>query len=183
MMNKILMISLFLITTTTFAQKYATRTGYLGFFSKTNMEDIKANNNNVSYVIDWATGDIQVSALQTNFKFEKALMEEHYNENYIESSKFPKATFKGKIQNVSSVNIKKDGVYKAKITGNLDIHGISKSYTAEVTFKVAGGKINAETKFNVKCSDHSIKIESSLKNNISDNMEVTAKAELTELKK
>ncbi len=182
-MKSIIFASLLLITTSAFAQKYATRTGFLGFYSKTNMEDIKANNNNVSYVIDWATGDIQVSALQTNFKFEKALMEEHYNENYVESAKFPKATFKGKIENVAAVNIKKDGVYKTKISGNLDIHGVSKAYSSEVTFKVAGGKVNAETKFNVKCVDHNIKIEANLKNNIAESIEVTAKAELTEFKK
>ncbi len=182
-MKNLFFISLFFVTTSVYSQKYATRTGYLGFYSKTNMEDIKANNNNVSYVIDWATGDIQVSALQSNFKFEKALMEEHYNENYVESSKYPKTTFKGKIQNVGSVNFKKDGVYKTKIIGNLDIHGVSKSYTAEATFKVSSGKVIAETKFNVKCADHNIKIEANLKNNISESIEVSAKAELTEFKK
>ncbi len=96
---------------------------------------------------------------------------------------YSSATFKGKIENVTSVNIKKDGVYKTKISGNLDIHGVSKAYSSEVSFKVTGGKINAETKFKVKCADHNIKIEANLKNNISESIEVSAKAELTEFKK
>ncbi len=147
------------------------------------MEDIKANNESVTYIIDWATGEIQISALQTNFKFEKALMQEHYNENYVESTKFPKATFKGKIENVGAINIKKDGTYTANVSGALDIHGVSKNYTTKATFKVSGGHVVAETKFNVKCADHKIKIEANLKNNISESIEVSAKADLTELKK
>jgi hypothetical protein len=95
-------------------QKFFTRNGHLGFFSKTNMEDIKANNESVTYIMDLSTGEINISALQTNFQFEKALMQEHYNENYVESSKFPKAIFKGKIDDMSKVNFKMEGVYNAK---------------------------------------------------------------------
>ncbi len=179
----ILSIALLSAVSATQAQKYFTRNGHLGFFSKTNMEDIKANNESVTYIVDWSTGEIQISALQTNFKFEKALMQEHYNENYVESSKFPKATFKGKIDNVSAINIKKDGTYTATVTGALDIHGVSKNYTTKATFKVSGSHVIAETKFNVKCADHNIKIEANLKNNISESIEVSAKADLTELKK
>jgi polyisoprenoid-binding protein YceI len=179
----ILSIALLASVSATQAQKYFTRNGHLGFFSKTNMEDIKANNESVTYIVDWTTGEIQISALQTNFKFEKALMQEHYNENYVESTKFPKATFKGKIENVNAINIKKDGTYTANVSGSLDIHGVSKYYTTKATFKVSGGHVVAETKFNVKCADHNIKIEANLKNNISESIEISAKADLTELKK
>ncbi len=164
-------------------QKFFTRNGHLGFFSKTNMEDIKANNESVTYIMDLTSGEINISALQTNFQFEKALMQEHYNENYMESSKYPKAIFKGKIDDMSKVNFKMEGVYNAKVSGNLEIHGVSKPYTVDAVFKVGGGHVVAETNFKVKCADHNIKIESSLKNNIAETIDVNAKADLTELKK
>jgi hypothetical protein len=165
------------------AQKFFTRNGHLGFFSKTNMEDIKASNESVTYIMDLSTGEINISALQTNFQFEKALMQEHYNENYVESSKFPKAIFKGKIDDMSKVNFKMEGVYNAKVSGNLEIHGVTKPYSVDAVFKVGGGHVLAETNFKVKCADHNIKIESSLKNNIAESIDVNAKADLTELKK
>jgi hypothetical protein len=183
MKKQILMAAIMASSVAGFSQKYFTRTGYLSMFSKTGMEDIKAANENVTYIVDWATGDIQVSALQTNFKFEKAFMQEHYNENYMESTKFPKATFKGKIENVSSVNIKKDGTYTAKVSGTMELHGVAKPYSTTATFKVAGGHVAADAKFTVKCSDHNVKIEERFKNNISDSIEIKAKADLTELKK
>ncbi len=164
-------------------QKFFTRNGHLGFFSKTNMEDIKANNESVTYIMDLSTGEINISALQTNFQFEKALMQEHYNENYVESSKFPKAIFKGKIDDMTKVNFKMEGVYNAKISGNLEIHGVTKPYSVDATFKVGGGHVVAETHFKVKCADHNIKIEASLKNNIAESIDVNAKADMTELKK
>jgi polyisoprenoid-binding protein YceI len=164
-------------------QKFFTRNGHLGFFSKTNMEDIKASNESVTYIMDLSTGEINISALQTNFQFEKALMQEHYNENYVESSKFPKAIFKGKIDDMSKVNFKMEGVYNAKVSGNLEIHGVTKPYSVDAVFKVGGGHVLAETNFKVKCADHNIKIESSLKNNIAESIDVNAKADLTELKK
>jgi len=164
-------------------QNFFTRNGHLGFFSKTNMEDIKANNESVTYIMDLTSGEINISALQTNFQFEKALMQEHYNENYMESSKYPKAIFKGKIDDMSKVNFKMEGVYNAKVSGNLEIHGVGKPYTVDAVFKVGGGHVVAETNFKVKCADHNIKIESSLKNNIAETIDVNAKADLTELKK
>ena len=77
------------------AQKVFTKNGLVSFFSTTKMEDIKADNNQVLCVLNTQTGDLQFSLLTKGFHFAKALMEEHFNENYIESSKFPKATFKG----------------------------------------------------------------------------------------
>jgi polyisoprenoid-binding protein YceI len=184
-MNKSLIIFCIVVLSSfqMMGQKFFTRNGHLGFFSKTNMEDIKASNESVTYIMDLSTGEINISALQTNFQFEKALMQEHYNENYVESSKFPKAIFKGKIDDMSKVNFKMEGVYNAKVSGNLEIHGVTKPYSVDAVFKVGGGHVLAETNFKVKCADHNIKIESSLKNNIAESIDVNAKADLTELKK
>lgn len=165
------------------AQKYFTRSGYLGFFSKTSMEDIKADNNKVTFVIDAATGQIEISALQTAFEFEKALMQEHYNENYVESEKYPKATFKGKLENIGAIQFTKDGVYQTKAVGELSIHGVTKTVSIPATITVKGGVITAEAKFSVSCKEYNIEIPAAVKDNINDKIDVFTKAILQELKK
>ncbi|MBA4322227.1 MAG: YceI family protein, partial [Odoribacter sp.] len=98
-------ITLLLVLFTVFfaanAQKYMTKNGFIGFFGHTPMEDIKADNNQVSSILDISTGELVFQALIKSFHFERALMEEHFNENYLESDKFPKSGFKGKITNLS----------------------------------------------------------------------------------
>ena len=165
------------------AQKYFTKTGYIGFFSKTAMEDIKADNNKVSTVLDAATGQVEFSALVKAFAFEKALMEEHFNENYMESSTFPKATFKGKVENMSAINLKKDGSYASKVSGELTIHGVTKTITSDATFDVKGDMITAQTKFFVNPEDYQIEIPEVVKDKISKNIEVTVLSKLEPLKK
>src|SRR5690606_1745103 len=82
---------------------YFTKQGYISFYSHTSVEDIKAENNQVLSIIDFETGDIAITLLMKSFQFEKALMQEHFNENYIESDKYPKANFSGRIQNIKDV--------------------------------------------------------------------------------
>lgn len=170
-------------TTAVNAQKYFTKTGYIGFHSHTDIEDIKGDNNVATLVLDAATGSIEVAILVKSFHFEKALMEEHFNENYMESTKFPKANFKGKIANMASVDLKKDGSYTAQISGDLTMHGVSKPVTTNGTFKVVGGKISAETKFVVNPKDFGIAIPDVVKKQISEKVEISVKAKLEELVK
>jgi hypothetical protein len=94
------------------AQKFMTKNGYIGFYSHTPVEDIKADNNQVASVLDVSTGEIAFQVLIKSFQFEKALMQEHFNENYLESDKFPRSTFSGKITNISEVNFSKTGNMK-----------------------------------------------------------------------
>src|SRR6186997_2075554 len=98
-MKKIIFCLLVSITAnvTAYSQKYFTKNGLISFFSKAQLENIKADNNQVLSTIDVATGSIQFSVLINGFHFPKATMEEHFNEDYMESGKYPKATFKGKI--------------------------------------------------------------------------------------
>src|SRR5687768_4455396 len=103
--------------------KYFTKTGKISFYSKAPMEDIEAKNKTVAAVMDIKTGALQFSVLMKSFEFEKALMQEHFNENYVESDKFPKADFKGSVVNNSSVNYSKDGTYNTMVKGKLTIHG------------------------------------------------------------
>lgn len=165
------------------AQTYFSKNAYVGFFSSTKMEDIKADNNKANVVFLKETGEIQFSVLMKAFEFEKALMQEHFNENYVESDKFPKASFKGKIENPSAINLSKDGVYPVKVVGEMNMHGVTKPITVNANFKVAGGKIACDSKFSVKPEDYNITIPNTVRDNIASTIDVTVKANLEELKK
>lgn len=171
------------VTLTASAQKYYTKSGLVHFFSDAKMEDIKADNNSASCVVDAGTGAMEWSLLNKGFTFESAFMQEHFNENYMESDKYPKSTFKGSITNMSSVNLKKDGTYNATVTGDLTMHGVTKNITTNATFTVAGGKISCTSKFYVKPSDYGINIPGDKKDSISNNIEITVSGNLQELKK
>lgn len=163
------------------AQKYITKDGYIGFFSHAPVEDIKADNNQVASVIDTSTGDMVFQVLIRSFHFVKTLMEEHFNENYLESDKFPKSTFTGKIVNLSDINFSKPGTYNANVEGDITIHGVTKKVTAKGTIEVVDGGINATSKFNIAPEDYNITIPSVVRNNIAKIVEVTVTIRYTPL--
>jgi hypothetical protein len=166
----ILIFGLFLAAN---AQKYMTKNGYIGFFSSTPIEDIKADNNQVASVIDISTGEIVFQVLIKSFHFEKALMEEHFNENYLESEKFPKSTFKGKITNLTAVNFSKPGQYGVTVEGDLNIHDATNKVSVKGSIDVVSGGINANSKFNIVPEDYRISIPGVVRNSIAKNIEVT----------
>ncbi len=100
-------------------------------------------------------------------------MEEHFNENYLESDKIPKSTFTGKIVNLSDIHFSKSGTYDATVEGDITIHGVTKKVIAKGTFEVAEGGINATSKFSVAPEDYKITIPSVVRNNIAKIVEVT----------
>lgn len=155
------------------AQKYMTRNGYIGFFSHTPLEDIKAANNQVASVLDIATGEIVFQVLIKSFKFDKALMEEHFNENYLESEKFPKSTFTGKITNFSDIDFSENGTYDVTVEGDLTIHGVTNRVSARGTVEVRPDGISAGSKFNIVPEDYKIEIPGLVRNNIARSLEIT----------
>ena len=159
--------------TTGTAQKYFTKNGSISFFSTTAIEDIKADNNQVMAVINTQNGELQFSLLTKGFHFKKALMEEHFNADYMESDKFPKSTFKGSITDISKVNFTTDGTYPASVSGGLTIHGVTKNTTANGTITVKGGKIAGTSKFVVTVADFGISIPKIYRDNIAKTVEVT----------
>jgi polyisoprenoid-binding protein YceI len=161
------------LTTLASAQKYATRTGFVRFFSKTPMENIEATTHQASCIADIATGEVVAKILISSFQFEKALMQEHFNENYMESTKFPKSTFKGKITNLDKIDFKKDGTYSAEVTGDLTMHGVTKNISTSGTIEVAKGVITAKAKFKVVPKDYGIQIPQLVENKIAKEMEIT----------
>src|ERR1039458_3627063 len=120
---------------------YLTHTGHVWFYSHTPMEDIEGHNYQVGANLNSSTGDMAFSMLIKGFEFRRALMQEHFNENYMESDKYPKSTFKGKISNFSSINFDKNGTYKATVTGDLMMHGITKDISAAGTITVTSDSV------------------------------------------
>lgn len=165
----ILLLGLF---TAVNAQKYMTKTGYIGFFSHTSLEDIKGDNNQVASVLDTSTGDIVFQVLIKSFHFERALLEEHFNENYLESDKFPKSTFTGKITNLPAISFTKNGSYDVIVEGDLNIHGVSQKVTAKGSIEVVTGGINANSKFTLNPEDYKIEIPGLVRDKIARTLDV-----------
>ncbi|PYF75186.1 YceI family protein [Pedobacter nutrimenti] len=146
----------------------------LSFFSSTALEDIEAGSNAATAVLDVKTGNFLFKVSNTSFQFKKKLMQEHFNENYMESDKYPWSTFKGKIREI--IDPAKNGNYVLTADGNLDIHGVSKAYQVKINISIDKGLISAKTVFRVKLSDHQIKIPSIVFKNIAESVEVRAAA-------
>lgn len=181
MLKKNLFVIVALLSLSTLAQaqdKYFTKTGKITFSSKAPLEDIEAKNKTAAAIIDIKTGAIQFSVLMKGFEFEKALMQEHFNENYVESNKYPKAEFKGAVVNNKDINYTKDGTYPAIVKGQLTIHGVTQTIEAPGTIKVADGKIEATSTFNIRLSDYKISIPSVVKDKINNNVKVTVDTKL-----
>lgn len=182
-MQKCLFIiaALLVFTTTASAQWLFTRDAYVKFFSDAKIEDIEAVNKSGTAVLDVATGKMEWKVLIKNFLFEKALMQDHFNENYMESTKYPIATFKGQITNLNEVNLTKDGTYNANVSGKMTIHGVERDVNVAGVIIVGGGVIKIHSDFFVKCSDYNIKIEAQKVSNIANEIKVTVAATLTPL--
>jgi hypothetical protein len=162
--------------------KYFTKSGKIEFYSSAPLEDIEAKNKTVMAVLDSKSGALQFSVQMKGFEFDKALMQEHFNENYVESDKFPKAEFKGTITNNGDINYSKEGSYTAKVKGKMTIHGVTKDVETTGTVKVSGDKLEANSVFNILLSDYDVKIPSVVKDKISNSIKITVETKLEPLK-
>lgn len=154
------------------AQKYMTKGGTIKFYSDTPVEKIEASNRQVNSALDFSTGNFVFKVLIRGFEFEKALMQEHFNENYMESEKYPNSTFNGKILNIKDVNTAKDGVYKVVAEGDLSMHGVTNKIKVNGTLEIQGGKILGKATFNVAPADYNITIPKAVIKNISESIQV-----------
>lgn len=151
-----MLIALSAFAFTTDQKIYQTKSGKVSFFSATLIENIAAVNNQVDSKLS-NNGQMIFQLAIRGFRFENATMQEHFNENYMESDKFPKAVFKGKITNIAEVNFDKDGTYKTAVAGELEIHGVKQNVTATGTIDVKAGKVAAKSSFKIKLADYGIK--------------------------
>ena len=156
------------------AQKYLTREGYIKFYGSTAMENIEATTKQASSVIDASNNAIVFQVLLNSFGFEKALMQEHFNENYVESEKYPKAVFKGKIE--GDVDYGKPGTYDVMVKGNMNLHGVDK--TVETKAKVIiedDDVVKLSATFKLVPEEYDIAIPDVVREKIAKEMEVTVK--------
>jgi polyisoprenoid-binding protein YceI len=151
-----------------FSQKVMTRSGEIKFeASMPAFEEVAAKNNSVSCVL----------ALVKAFRFKVPLMEEHFNENYIESDQFPKSTFKGKVANFDTSKIT-SGKATFDVEGDLTLHGVTQKVKTKITFAKSGEKLISTCVFKVKPIDYKIKIPSVVKSKIAETVEINLKFEL-----
>jgi polyisoprenoid-binding protein YceI len=153
--------------------KYIDRSGNASFFSSAPVEDIEAHNNQAVSILDIEAGEIVASMLMKSFDFRKALMQEHFNENYVESNKYPKATFKGKITNLDQFDVTKDGTYTLDVSGEITLHGVTKPLSVKAEAIVNDGKIKAKAVFPLVVKDFKIEIPRLVRNNIAEKVQVT----------
>ena len=145
---------------------FETRQGNITFFSSAPLEDIEAKNNKVISLLNVRNNEIAVRVPIKQFQFRNRLMQEHFNENYMESERFPYATFKGKIN--EKVDFSKPGTYNVTAAGDLNVHGVSRKRTLNGILRVTDSGMLLETKFDIPLADHNIKIPRLVFNKIAE---------------
>lgn len=167
------MLFLFVIHKVDGQVRYMDRAGEVSFFSKAPLENIEAHTDQALCILDASSGEVAASMLMKTFRFEKALMQEHFNEKYVESDKYPKATFTGKITNLSEINFNENGTYNARVQGEITIHGVTRSLEALVEFVVSDNAIAATGTFPLRVKDFKITIPTLVVRNIAEVIDIT----------
>jgi hypothetical protein len=185
-MKTTLLLALLLLcgTATSHGQeKFVSKNGHIWFFSQTPLETIEAHNNQAASILTPSTGEMVFQLLIKSFKFERALMEEHFNENYMESAKYPKSDFKGKIVNLKDIDFSTDGSYKAEVEGKLTIRNKTNTVKQTGTVVVKGRRITVKAKFDVVPQDYGIEIPSVVRDKIAKTVAVSVDMEYQPYKK
>lgn len=160
---------------------YSTTSGNTRFSSETPLENIKAENKKSQAILNTATGELAIRMNMRDFVFPNKLMQEHFNENYMESEKYPTGTFSGKMDKV--IDYTKDGEYDASATGKFTVHGVTKNRTISGKMKIEGGKISINSDFQVPLSDHKIDVPEIVFVKIAQKIDVKAQYVLMPVKK
>lgn len=154
------------------AQIFTAKNGEISFHSDSPLEDIDAKNKNVMSLLNTNSRDMLFTVKIKSFEFKDKLMQEHFNENYLESDKYPDATYKGKIN--EAIDFTKDGTYPATTTGKLKIHGVERDITEKGTIIISGGGQNILLNCNMKVrlADYKIEIPKLVVTNIAEVIDV-----------
>ena len=156
---------------------YFTRSGTISFYSSAILEDIEAINDQVTCVLDLETGEVAFRVPIPGFTFKNGLMQEHFNENYLESEKYPHASFKGNIDAWDSINLSNEP-QKVTLTGMMNIHGVSHEIKDMGMISKIDGQVRGSAKFNIIVADYEIKIPKIVRDNIAKIVEVTVNLNL-----
>lgn len=172
-MKKIIIALAVCLSLSIHAQIYTAKAGAttISFYSEAPLENIEAVNKSASIVLKTTSNEIQMSVSIQNFKFKNALMEEHFNENYMESVKYPKCVFKGKIN--EPVDYTKEGENKVTVTGKMELHGVTRDVTMDGTITKTGNELKLYSKFKIRVADYNIKVPSMYVKNIAEVVDVT----------
>jgi hypothetical protein len=158
--------------------RYFTKTGYLSFLSETLVENIFAESNEATSFLDVKTGEVAFAVPITSFQFKIKLMQEHFNENFMESEKFPKATFSGKIENFSQFDINSKNPQNFIVRGKMNLHGTNQDVTSNVVLTVTSpGKITGTSTFKLMPENYTITIPSVVGMKIAKEVTITVKAD------
>ncbi len=158
--------------------KYITKTGYVSFLSETMLENIFGESNEASSLVDLKTGEIVYSIPIKSFHFKIKLMEEHFNENYMESEKFPKALFSGKLEGFDKFSINSTSPQSFKVSGEMTMHGVKKQITSmAILTAISKTRLHGETTFKLKPTDYSIEIPSAVGMKIAEEVDIKVKAD------
>ena len=180
-MRNLIIFCFLSLSITAFGQKYITKTGTIDFeASVPAFEPVKAKHSTTTAVLDLSNGNLAVLALVKGFRFKNALMEEHFNENYMDSDTYPKTTFTGTIIDFNADDIGAKQEYTVK--GTLTIHGKEKEIEAPISLSKNGDTIILETTFTTAPGDFDIKIPNVVKEKISESIVVTGNFELAQRK-
>ncbi|WP_345949568.1 YceI family protein [Mucilaginibacter sp. PAMB04274] len=153
---------------------YVCKNARISLFSKAPLEDIDAVSQKGTSVFNATTGDLAFSVPIRSFQFQKSLMQEHFNENYMESDKYANASFKGKIQQLPALD--KDGTYAITATGVFEVHGVKQNRTINGKITVNKGVVSMASEFMVQCKDHKIEIPTIVFKNIAETIRVQVAA-------
>ena len=182
MKHTVIILSLLLeFAIKTSAQVYGFSNGKVSFFSKAPIENIEAHSGSLQSALNIMTNEIVFAVPMNSFQFKKALMQEHFNEKYMESDKYPQAVYKGKIN--EKINWTKDGTYKITQKGTLNVHGVSKERTDTALLIISQGTITIDGEFWVRLVDHNIAVPKLLFNNIAELINVKFNGEYHPTKK
>ena len=171
-MKNILILVLLLTGTSLSAQTMTSKNGTAYFISRTDIINIDAVNNSGASIIKKETGEIVVIALIKSFKFTLATAFDHFNEEYMESDKYPKAEFRGKIVELPEIDLTKEGVHEVTAEGNLTLHGVTKPIKERGTITIKDGKMLGECSFSVLLDDYDIKVPAMVKDRVSQKIEI-----------
>lgn len=168
------LIGMLMLGSALWAQTFVSTNSQIEFFSKTPVEDIYAINKYTNCILKLETGDMAVIVNIQSFDFEKELMKDHFNEKYMESEKYPRSTFEGKMTNLDGTRCTfSQGEQEVKVSGKLSIHGVTREVEAVGKINVTDSGISATSKFQVALKDYNIEVPKIVLKNIAEIIDVT----------
>jgi polyisoprenoid-binding protein YceI len=179
--RNLLIFAVCIVSESSYAQTWLSKNTQVRIFSSTPIEDIDAKTNTAVLALNEKSGKVLMKLQIKSLNFPKKLMQEHFNENYMESDKYPTAEFEGVIQNIPDFNIHKASEHKIK--GTIMIHGVKRNIEVPISLTTSKDKVVGQSKFKVKCADYNVEIPKIVLKNIAEDIEVTISAELNPVKK